>query len=364
MRLRHEPARSPDGHRVFATERQVGILGRLEASAVGGERVPRVSIGMPVYNGARYLEAALESILGQSYRDFEVIVSDNASTDATRAICERYAARDGRVRYVRNLRNLGASWNFNRVFALSRGEYFRQAAHDDVLLPTYLERCVAVLDADRSVVVAYPRTLVIDASGAQIAEFRDVLDLREGHPHERLAHFHRRVTHAHAEQGKVKGANADCHPIFGLMRRSDLAGRPGGILPDYVGSDVVLLSEQAQRGRFVEVGESLFLLRAHEESSCSGAFEDAVARAAWFNPSKRARVSNYLTMWRWALEFVRATNRVEMTVGERLRCHLETLRFVGRARCKLGGELVSALLRILRLRPLEPRSLRSGGALS
>src|SRR5580698_5675373 len=90
--------------------------------------VPVVTIGMPVYNGARYLEEALRSILNQTYRDCELLISDNASTDATESICRRYAAEDGRVRYLRNERNLGAAANYNRVIHLASGRYFRHAA--------------------------------------------------------------------------------------------------------------------------------------------------------------------------------------------------------------------------------------------
>ena len=105
--------------------------------------MPRVSIGMPVYNGEEFLERALDSLLAQSFSDFELIISDNASQDKTQEICLRYAARDPRVKYYRNETNIGAAENFNRVFALSSGEYFKWAGHDDSWTPDYLERCVS-----------------------------------------------------------------------------------------------------------------------------------------------------------------------------------------------------------------------------
>src|SRR3954470_15735733 len=86
---------------------------------------PLVSIGLPVYNGARYIAEALESLLAQTYTAFELIISDNGSTDATRSICEEFAARDGRVRYVRHETNRGLAWNWNHVFELSRRPYFK-----------------------------------------------------------------------------------------------------------------------------------------------------------------------------------------------------------------------------------------------
>ncbi len=85
---------------------------------------PRVSIGLPVFNGERYLARAIDSVLGQDFRDFELIICDNASTDRTAEICAAYARRDARVRYVRNPRNLGAGPNYDRCFHLARGTYF------------------------------------------------------------------------------------------------------------------------------------------------------------------------------------------------------------------------------------------------
>ena len=127
--------------------------------------VPRVSIGVPVYNGELYLERALDSILAQSFDDFEVIIADNASDDRTEQICRDYACRDARVRYVRNETNLGASANFNRTFALARGPYFKWAAHDDVLGTDFLLRCVEVLDSNPDVVLCHTKTQQIDEDG-------------------------------------------------------------------------------------------------------------------------------------------------------------------------------------------------------
>src|SRR5262245_45018612 len=101
---------------------------------------PRVSIGLPIFNGEKYVAQAFDSILAQTYADFELIISDNASTDQTEAICQAYANRDRRIRYYRNNRNLGAAANYNRVFDLSTGVYFKWAAHDDIVLPTFVTK--------------------------------------------------------------------------------------------------------------------------------------------------------------------------------------------------------------------------------
>ena len=127
------------------------------------EPTPTLTVGVPVYNGAKYLTAAVESVLAQSFDDFELIISDNASTDATEAISRGFAASDRRVTYRRNVKNVGLSGNLNLLVPLARGRLFKWATADDVLRPGYLERCVAALDADPSVVLAYPKTDFVDA---------------------------------------------------------------------------------------------------------------------------------------------------------------------------------------------------------
>jgi glycosyltransferase involved in cell wall biosynthesis len=104
--------------------------------------IPPVSIGLPVYNGENYLKAALNSLLSQSYGNFELIIGDNASTDETKYICESYAKQDPRIRYFRHKTNIGAAANYNYLFELAQGDYFKWAAHDDVCSPDYLKSCV------------------------------------------------------------------------------------------------------------------------------------------------------------------------------------------------------------------------------
>ncbi len=116
-------------------------------------QLPLLSVGMPVYNGQNYLAFTIEAILSQSFTDFELIISDNGSTDETEAICRAYAAQDARIRYERVEENLGAAYNFNRVFELARGRYFKWAAHDDYFTADYFERCIQVLEQNPAVVL-------------------------------------------------------------------------------------------------------------------------------------------------------------------------------------------------------------------
>jgi glycosyltransferase involved in cell wall biosynthesis len=126
---------------------------------------PRLSIGLPVYNGERYLSESIEALLGQSYEDFELIISDNASTDDTPSICRRYEKQDARIRYIRQPRNIGLVPNHNFVADQAQGELFKWAAHDDLYAQDLLERCVEALDEHPQVVFAHSWSALVDSSG-------------------------------------------------------------------------------------------------------------------------------------------------------------------------------------------------------
>lgn len=233
------------------------------------QKAPRVSLGVPVYNAERYLEGLFECLLAQDYQDFEIVVSDNASTDRTQEICRRYAAWDGRIRYYRNAENLGLAPNFNRCFELARGEFFKWTPFDDEYAPDYLRQCVETLEAaPDSVVLCYPKTTLIDEHGARIREYDDDLDLREPEPHQRLQHFLDRYNL--------------CNPIVGLMRSSALGKTQ--LVGAYLSSDIPLLAELALLGEWWEVPEPLFFRRIYPQSSRQGSRRLSDV-AKWLNPA-------------------------------------------------------------------------------
>ena len=131
---------------------------------------PLVSIGLPVYNGERYLEQAIDTILAQTFQSWELIVSDNASNDRTEEICRGYMAREPRIRYHRQERNIGIARNFNAVIDMARADYFKWHAHDDLCAPTLVERCVEALEANPTASAAFTKTVRIDAEGATISD--------------------------------------------------------------------------------------------------------------------------------------------------------------------------------------------------
>jgi glycosyltransferase involved in cell wall biosynthesis len=268
---------------------------------------PLVSIGMPVYNGEKYLAAALDSILSQTYPRLEIIISDNASTDATRLICEAYAAKDSRVRYYRNASNLGAARNYNLTVEYASGKYFKWAAYDDVCKPRFIERCVEILERDPDVAVAYPKTTIIDEHSTVINDvFEDRFDFREREPHHRYKAFTK--------------APLDCHPVFGVIRLSVLRQTP--CIGPYESSDRVLLGELALHGKIVEIPERLFLRRFHTNiSTYSCATKDAIAK--WFDPA----ASGSFSRLRRFVEYVRSLNRAPLSPYQRMYCLFYLIRF-------------------------------------
>ena len=110
------------------------------------ESSPPISVALPVYNGEKFIGDAIRSILAQDHKNFELIITDNASTDGSEKICGDFAASD--PRYVRNERNLGAGPNFNLGFELSRGKYFKWCACDDRISENFLNCCLAALKRD------------------------------------------------------------------------------------------------------------------------------------------------------------------------------------------------------------------------
>lgn len=217
--------------------------GKKEADMVRG--APRVSIGMPVYNGKRFVREALDSILAQTYEDFEIIICDNASTDGTSDLCARYAQQDKRIRYVRNDENIGLIANFNKTFTLSRGEYFRWVGCDDWWSPEYIARCVEALDADRGAVLVTTYQAHYDDHGRRhYQEYTGPrVDSRAVQRRFRRMLWFFQVSRYYLD------------PIYSMMRRSSLMET--GFLRRMLGTDLVLAAELSLIGRFCHVPECL-----------------------------------------------------------------------------------------------------------
>jgi glycosyltransferase involved in cell wall biosynthesis len=262
-----------------------------------------VSLGLPVYNGEEFLQQALDAILKQTFRDFELIMADNASTDGTRGICEGYAGRDPRFRFFRNETNIGGAKNHNLVLNLSRGEYFKWTAHDDLMAPTYLERCVEVLDSDPTIILCHSRTVRFQETGRTSTDAVHPTRITSTRPQDR---FREVLNGLHMSRGSANLIN-------GLIR-SDALRRAGG-MGNYVGADRVAAAQLALSGRFFLVPEELFFRRIHPAKS-TRRFLDARDRLAWWDPSKAGWIS--FPYWRLFLEFSRAVLRAPVNGRARL----------------------------------------------
>jgi hypothetical protein len=199
---------------------------------------PQVTIGVPVYNGARHLELCLKSLLAQTYDDIEIVISDNASTNSTAEICRDFCERDERMRYYRQHRNNGAAANYNFLPRSTQGELFKCAGHDDFCAPEFVERRVAALDRSPTHVLALPRTVFVDDAGKTLSK----LDID--------MHWRNHLTAVRRLQdllGRiVESLIHKCTPQFGVIRRTALDRT--GLMGAYNSSDLVLLVELAPAG--------------------------------------------------------------------------------------------------------------------
>ncbi|MEZ0394862.1 MAG: glycosyltransferase family 2 protein [Anaerolineales bacterium] len=189
------------------------------------ENSPLVSIGMPVYNGEKHLPRALASLLNQSYINFEILISDNASADGTEEICKKFARQDKRIHYFRNQENIGAWANFQRVLELARGEYFMWAACDDCWMPDFLSALITELETNREAVVAMSAVQRVWDDGETIDTVR----------------FHGSADPRTMSAFKLAMALASGRPyhlyIYGVYRTSFIKHASRYLLKDVVGAD-------------------------------------------------------------------------------------------------------------------------------
>jgi glycosyltransferase involved in cell wall biosynthesis len=223
---------------------------------------------MPVYNGERFVDQALSSIRGQTFVDFRLVVSDNASTDATREIVREHARVDDRVLLLESRENRGAAWNYNNALGHCSSPFFKWAAADDELAPTCLERSMQALAEHPEAVLAYPHTRMIGEDGSVLGDMADGLAIASSSSLRRLWHVVRVMVWGNT--------------IFSLVRTDAL--RMTRLHGNYASADYVLLAELSLLGQFVEIPEPLFLRRVHGGMSRQANLT-AGEVAAWFDPT-------------------------------------------------------------------------------
>jgi len=208
-----------------------------------------LSIGMPVYNGEKYLIQALDSLLTQSFKDFELIISDNASTDNTAEICKRYLEKDNRIKYYRNKVNIGGVANFNNLINYATAPYFMWAAYDDMWEPSYISKLINIMESDKSIVLAFSVIDSIDEDGKQIRVYPKILKLSSSE-----TIFKRLFKFIMFEESDGK-ANL----IYGIMRLDRLKeiGGFNKTLGEFAADDLSLFS-MLFKGNFCIIDELLF----------------------------------------------------------------------------------------------------------
>lgn len=271
--------------------------GRMES-----DHIPRVSVCLPVRNGEKYLDQAIESLLAQTYADFELVICDNDSSDDTARISLQWAQRDPRVRYVYYGTMVGAGENFNRALLLARGEYLRWASYDDLCDPTLLGKCVEVLDNHPTVSMVYTMFRDIDETGQSLG-VKDITIGTESTPVERFCH------------GTSLG-----YPIvqfYGLMRGSVILSTR--LFRPYTDSDRTLVCEMALRGKFYRIPEVLFFRRVHKTKSTT-VMPNWRARMVWWDPSAAHRIT--LPHWLQFFDYLETIRRVPLPMVVKMRCSL------------------------------------------
>ena len=280
-------------------------------------------MGVPVYNGERYLARTLDSLLNQTVQDFVVLVGDNASTDRTAAIVQEYAARDPRVRHVRHPRNLGAAANYTRLCELAETEFFRWSAADDCSQPRFLEACLEGLARDPIAVLVYPRIMMIDADDKPLGEYEEGLHLPHTRPSDRFFTLLQNIRL--------------CNALYGVARTE--AFRRTRLLGSYLGSDMVFQAELTLYGKILEVPEPLLLRRMHDESFTSMTLEQ---QREFMNPGRAHGHRVELYRWRHWAEHARSVLRAPLPLDERVTLLAGLARRMVWARDDFWKELVTA----------------------
>lgn len=266
----------------------------------------KVVIGMPVYNGEKHIGETIQSILEQSFDDFSLFISDNASTDSTESICRSFAQKDSRIEYFRQTKNLGMAPNFNYVFRPNGAVYFKWAAHDDILKPGYLERCVRLLDNDLSLAMAHAPTLRIDDASNELDIYKDI-GLEGGSISERF--------------WKVLWT-VNIYEIYGVMRSAYVAKTK--LAESYFGSERNILAEVLMQGAIKYLDEPLFARRDHDSSLTAMHLESKAEQDFAKRQEVHAtgvKMSGLQTSTIRFKKYFSSIQRFPMPISERVRCH-------------------------------------------
>lgn len=276
---------------------------------------PRLTLGLPVYNGERFLAESLDALLAQTYADFELIISDNGSTDRTGDIARHYQSIDPRVRYIHHAQNRGSTFNHNYVIEQTRGEFFKWVSDDDLYAPDLLQRCIEALDSRPEVVLAHAWTAFIDDTGVITDPIDYALTTDVPDPVERF----RSVLYTDGGDD-----------IYGVIRMSVLDRvAPFG---SYHWADRTFVAELALNGPFHNVPDFLYFRRDHPMRTSRVGRHNIRLRCTRLDPARASRLRHPMArlMGEYLLGFASAIKRAPIAQVDRWRCRKELARWIGR----------------------------------
>jgi hypothetical protein len=281
--------------------------------------LPKISLALPVYNGERYLEDCLSSIINQTFEDFELVVSNNASTDKTSEILDHFSSKDPRIRVLHQSQNVGAASNFNLLFHETQADLFKWCACDDKLEPDFLKETYSSLTRSPKAILSHSYTVIHDIDQDTKEIFIPKFSMDSDDPVTRLIemlHHGRR-----------------CYEVFGLIRRSALERT--NLIGNYRGGDNVLLFRLALLGRFEIVKKPLFILGRHGEQS-TVMVKDTQAYHAWFT-GKSGKIS--FPDWTFLSAAWNTPAGLDLTISEKIHCYKALTAETYRRRAKLRQNL-------------------------
>ncbi len=284
--------------------------------------IPLITIGIPIYNGAPWIEETIASIKNQTEQDFEIVLCDNASTDDTESICRKMASEDSRFKYIRNPENIGAPKNYNLAIESASGKYFKWNSASDLCLPSLLEDCIKVLAADDEVSLCYSRTAYLNDNGEK--QYVDKqLELLQGSPSERFIRF--------CEEINLNNM------MNGVMRTEQLKGTM--LNQNFFASDICLMAEIVLLGKVVQLPDHLFVRRISETTSSSLVSSDDQQR--YIDPQLKSRMLfQHMKQFRG---YFNAVMRTKIDKREKRILYRYLFKRIRLARRELWGDITQAV---------------------
>jgi glycosyltransferase involved in cell wall biosynthesis len=283
-----------------------------------------LTIGMPVFNADQYIEQTISSILSQTFKDFKLVISDNASTDKTGNICKNFSRLDTRIQYIRHKKNMGGPKNWNFVARQANSKYFKWASANDLNHATMLEKCISILEEDDEIILCYPRTKLINDNGEIIENYEDNMHILNSDPVSRFKRLLDSIRLNNAQYGVIRTT---------ALLKTKLEGL-------YMSGDIPLMAELSLYGKYYEYPEFLYFRRVSEHASTIN--KDIRALRSFFNPQKKRL---YFHRWKYYMDLIHRVARSNLGVIDKFNLFFNLIKQMNWERQKLWSELFSPFIR-------------------